>query len=150
MNLDLETGSSIDWQARGGAFFNQPIRNPTGPGNKANIQQQGDYWIGSSEIGTDNAMGTMTSHPFILQHRWISYLVGGGQSKETRVELLDHSSGQVLHTQHGNNDDTLNRVFIDAAKWHGKAIQIRLVDESRESWGHISFDDFRTHDQEPK
>lgn len=150
MNLDLETGSSIDWHARGGAFFNQPIRNPTGAGNKANIQQQGEYWIGSSEIGTDNAMGTMTSNPFILQHRWISYLVGGGQSKETRVELLDHSSGQALHTQHGSNEDTLTRVIIDGAKWHGKAIQIRLVDESRESWGHISFDDFRTHDQEPK
>lgn len=150
MNLDFENGSTTDWENRGGAFFNQPIRNPVGAGNKPNIRQQGEYWIGSSEVGTDNAMGMMTSRPFLLQHPWVSFLIGGGESKETRMELVDAASGQVLHTAYGKNDDTLQRVVVDASGWKGKAVRIRLVDENRGSWGHISFDDFRTHDSQPK
>ncbi len=150
MNLDFENGSTTDWENRGGAFFNQPIQNPLGAGNKPNIHQQGEYWIGSSEVGTDNAMGTMTSKAFVLQHPWISFLIGGGESKETRFELVDAASGQVLHTAYGKNDDTLQRVVVDASGWKGKAIRIRLVDENRGSWGHISFDDFRTHESQPK
>jgi hypothetical protein len=150
MNLDFENGETTDWEARGGAFFNQPIRNSEGAGNKPNIHQQGQYWIGSSEVGTDNAMGAMTSRAMVLQHPWVSFLVGGGDSKETRVELVDATSEQVLHTTHGKNDDTLHRVTVDASAWQGKAIRIRLVDENRGSWGHISFDDFRTHEKEPK
>lgn len=150
MNLDFENGSTTDWENRGGAFFNQPIQNPLGAGNKPNIQQQGEYWIGSSEVGTDNAMGTMTSKAFVLQHQWISFLIGGGESEETRIELVDAASGQVLHTAYGKNDDTLQRVVVDASGWKGKAIKIRLVDENRGSWGHISFDDFRTHESQPK
>lgn len=150
MNLDFENGSTTDWENRGGAFFNQPIRNQVGAGNKPNIRQQGEYWIGSSEVGTDNAMGMMTSRPFLLQHPWVSFLIGGGESKETRMELVDSASGQVLHTAFGKNDDTLQRVVVDASGWKGKAVRIRLVDENRGSWGHISFDDFRTHDSQPK
>ncbi len=150
MNMEFENGSSIDWEARGGAFFNQPIHNPAGNGNKSNIHQQGEYWIGSSEVGTDNALGTMTSRAFVMQHGWLSFLIGGGESKETRVELMDAASGQVLHTEHGKNDDSLKRVVVDAAAWKGRAIRIRLVDENRGSWGHISFDDFRTHETAPK
>lgn len=149
MNLDFENGTTADWEPRGGAFFNQPILNPTGNGQKSNIHQQGQYWVGSAEVGTDNAMGTMTSRPFLVQHAWLSFLVSGGDSRETRVELLDASNGQVLHTEHGKNDDSLKRVVLDAATWKGKALQIRLVDENRGAWGHIAFDDLRTHDAKP-
>jgi fructan beta-fructosidase len=95
-------------------------------------------------------MGAMTSRAFVMQHGWLSFLIGGGESKETRVELMDALSGRVLHTEHGKNDDNLKRVVVDAAAWKGRAIRIRLVDENRGSWGHISFDDFRTHETAPK
>jgi hypothetical protein len=150
MNLDFENGTTTDWEARGGSFFNQPIRNPVGAGNKPNIHQQGEYWIGSSEVGTDNAMGTMTSKAFVLQHPWISFQIGGGESKETRVELVDANTDMVLYTANGKNNDTLERIAVDASAWKNKAIKIRLVDENRGSWGHISFDDFRTHDKSVK
>jgi hypothetical protein len=150
MNLDFEIGSTLDWQTTGGAFFNQPIQNPTGASDKSHIHQQGEYWIGSSEVGTDNAMGAMTSRAFILQHPWVSFLIGGGESKETRVELIDAGTGQVLHTEHGRNDDSLKRVSLNAEAWKGKAIRIRLIDENRGSWGHIAFDDFRTHQNDPR
>ncbi|MFM7516384.1 MAG: FG-GAP repeat domain-containing protein [Pirellula sp.] len=150
MNLDFENGTTTDWEARGGAFFNQPVRNPVGADRKPNIHQQGEYWIGSSEVGTDNAMGTMTSKAFVLQHPWISFLIAGGESKETRVELVDAKTDLVLHKAYGRNDDTLERITVDASAWRDKAIRIRLVDENRGSWGHISFDDFRTHDKSIK
>jgi hypothetical protein len=110
---------------------------------------QGEYWIGSSEIGTDVAMGTMTSKPFRLTKPILSFLIGGGESSLTRLEIVDSQSQKVLHTEHGRNRDTMHRVVVESKDWVGKAIEVRLVDESREGWGHIQFDDLRLHDAAP-
>ena len=150
MNFDFETGSTLDWETLGGAFFNQPIQGDTvAARGGAKTMQQGEFWIGSSEVGTDVAMGTMTSRPFKLQHPWISFLIAGGESKDTRVEIVDASNGTVLHSESGKNSDSLARVAIDAKSWQGKPIQVRLIDASRNAWGHIAFDDLRTHNEPP-
>ena len=151
MNFDFETGDLRDWQAFGGAFFNQPVQGDTvaarGKGEVSG--QQGEYWIGTSEIGTDVAMGTMTSKPFRVTKPFLSFLIGGGESALTRLEIVDSQTQKVLHTEHGRNSDTMLRVVIESKEWNGKAIEVRLVDESREGWGHIQFDDLRLHDARP-
>jgi hypothetical protein len=151
MNFDFETGDLRDWQAFGGAFFNQPVQGDTvAVRSKGQVSgHQGEYWIGSSEIGTDVAMGTMTSKPFRLTKPILSFLIGGGESSLTRLEIVDSQSQKVLHTEHGRNRDTMHRVVVESKDWVGKAIEVRLVDESREGWGHIQFDDLRLHDAAP-
>jgi hypothetical protein len=151
MNFDFETGDLRDWQAFGGAFFNQPVQGDTvAVRSKGQVSgHQGEYWIGSSEIGTDVAMGTMTSKPFRLTKPFLSFLIGGGESSLTRLEIVDSQSQKVLHTEHGRNRDTMHRVVVESKDWVGKAIEVRLVDESREGWGHIQFDDLRLHDAAP-
>ena len=151
MNFDFETGDLRDWQAFGGAFFNQPVQGDTvAVRSKGQVSgHQGEYWIGSSEIGTDVAMGTMTSKPFRLTKPFLSFLIGGGESTLTRLEIVDSQSQKVLHTEHGRNRDTMHRVVVESKDWVGKAIEVRLVDESREGWGHIQFDDLRLHDAAP-
>jgi hypothetical protein len=151
MNFDFETGDLRDWQAFGGAFFNQPVQGDTvAVRSKGQVSgHQGEYWIGTSEIGTDVAMGTMTSKPFRLTKPILSFLIGGGESSLTRLEIVDSQSQKVLHTEHGRNRDTMHRVVVESKDWVGKAIEVRLVDESREGWGHIQFDDLRLHDAAP-
>jgi hypothetical protein len=151
MNFDFETGDLRDWQAFGGAFFNQPVQGDTvAVRSKGQVSgHQGEYWIGTSEIGTDVAMGTMTSKPFRITKPFLSFLIGGGESTLTRLEIVDSQSHKVLHTEHGRNSDTMHRVVVESKDWVGKAIEVRLVDESREGWGHIQFDDLRLHDATP-
>ncbi len=151
MNFDFESGSLRDWKGLGGAFFNQPVFGDAvaarGKGEKSG--QQGDYWIGSSEIGTDVAMGTLTSRPFLLSQPFLSFLVGGGESPATRIELVDGETNTVLHTERGRNSDSMDRRFVDAQAWVGKSIYVRIIDDSREGWGHIQFDDLRLHPSKP-
>jgi hypothetical protein len=152
MNFDFETGDLRDWQAFGGAFFNQPVQaDAVAARSKGQVSgQQGESWIGTSEIGTDVAMGTMTSKPLRITKPFLSFLIGGGESTLTRLEIVDSQTQKVLHTEHGRNSDTMHRVVIESKDWIGKAIEVRLVDESREGWGHIQFDDLRLHDAAPK
>ena len=151
LNVDFETGDTRDWTPSGGAFFNQPIQGDAVAARRKDMASnpQGEYWIGSYEVGGDVAMGTMVSRPFLVQHPWISFLIAGGSSPEMGCELVEYPSGTILKTVRGADTESLRRAVIDAAGWKGKAIQIRLIDRNRNGWGHINFDDFRLHDAEP-
>lgn len=150
LNLDFESGQLLDWTSTGAAFFNQPVKGDTISIRSKDVKSNhhGEYWIGSSEITTDVATGTLTSSPFAVSKPWCSFLFAGGSAKECRIEIVDFASGEILKSVSGNNEDTLRRVSLECNAWIGKSIQIRLVDESRESWGHVNFDDFRFHDSD--
>ena len=152
MNVDFERGDTIDWTTSGGAFFNQPIQGDTVAARNKDSKSMhlGEYWVGSSEVGTDVAMGEMVSQPFKLTHPWLSFLIGGGSGTECGLEIIDLASGTVLSTFHGKQNDSMERIAVDGRSWVGRPIQIRLYDRSRDGWGHINFDDLRLHDSEPK
>lgn len=152
LNLDFETGDLRDWDGTGAAFFNQPVRGDTISVRLKDVKSQhhGEYWIGSSEIATDVGLGTLQCKPFKLTKPWISFLFAGGSSPECRIELIDDATDQVLYQHSSRNIDTMERVVVDAKAWAGKSIAVRLIDNNRESWGHINFDDLRIHDEEPK
>lgn len=151
MNLDFETGDLTDWNSTGTAFFKQPFAKGKIPQiRKPELSNGiiGDYFVGGYEIVEDQGVGTLTCLPFRLKHRWISYLLSGG-SKEIRAEILDPVSQKVLHFSSGNQSEKLERVVVDAKEWLAKTIAVRLIDGSREGWGHINFDDFRVHETKP-
>lgn len=152
MNMDFETGDLRDWEATGASFFNQPVKGDTVSLRikDAKSLHQGDYWVGSSEIVTDVGLGTLQSKPFKISKPWVSFLFAGGASTECRIEIVDHSTGKTLYQYSSNNVDTLQRVVVDSKNWSNKAVFVRLVDNNRESWGHVNFDDLRLHDEEPK
>ena len=72
----------------------------------------------------------------------ISMLVGGGCDMYTEyVELL--VDGLSVQRETGDCDDGMRRKQFNTAPYRGRAGQIRIVDASRSSWGHINVDDFR-------
>jgi hypothetical protein len=152
LNFDFETGDLSDWDADGGAMIRQP----------ANIQQlvttqpqlvagqQGNLWVSTEKFVGDKTVGELTSRRFVLTHPWASFLIAGGQSDLTVVEIVDATSKNVLFTTTGSNSDQLKRIAIDLIVHQGKEVIVRIVDRKENEWGHIAFDDFRFHDSEPK
>ena len=153
--LDFETGDLRGWTRAGNAFNYQPTLgdNPTARHRGQPSRHQGRYWIGGYEkyqglpgqkpgsIHGDQPQGTLTSLPFAIPSGTLSFLIGGGNSFQTRVELL--VSGQrVLHAS-GRNTETMHRITWNLIPHAGKQGQIRIVDESSGGWGHINVDDFR-------
>lgn len=151
LNLDFETGTLKDWTAEGAAFKGQPVKGdtvfPRRSDNKS--QHQGDYWIGGYEYLGDKPQGTLTSVPFKATHPWASFLVGGGPHDVTCVEIRRKDTDQVIMRASGLEEENLRRVAVDLRPHQEKEIFIRIIDRHSGHWGHVNFDDFRFHSQEP-
>ena len=88
--------------------------------------------------------------PFEVTHPWASFLIGGGSSPNTCMEIHYKDTDEVVYRALGLEQETMRRVAIDMARHKGKMVYIRLVDKESGPWGHINFDDFRFHTEKPK
>ncbi|HVK10253.1 MAG TPA: PVC-type heme-binding CxxCH protein, partial [Gemmataceae bacterium] len=149
LNLDFETGTLKDWTATGSAFKDQPIKGDTVAKRRGDMKSrhQGEFWIGGFEKVQDRPTGTLTSVPFKVTHRWATFLIGGGPSPITCVELVHDN--QVFLRVSGLEAEDMQREIVDLIKYVNKEIQVRVVDKSSDGWGHINFDDFRFHADKP-
>ncbi len=150
LNLNFETGTLENWKAEGDAWEGQPIKGDTVAPRKPSepSRHAGNYWIGGYEKVGDKGTGKLTSDSFEVTHPYASFLVGGGSSAQTRVELV-LEGGDVIHRASGRDTESMTRHVADLREWKGKRIFIRLVDEAKGGWGHINFDDFLFHDAPP-
>ena len=154
LNLGFEDGTLRDWTATGEAFDKQPVKGeidqkrPFGAGKTAN--RKGEFWIGGYEILRDEPKGTLTSVAFKVGQPWGSFLIGGGSLPGTRVEIVTKDDGKAIHTARGVNDERMARSVVDLRKLQGREIFIRIVDDEKAGWGHVNFDDFVFHAEEPK
>jgi len=154
LNLDFEDGTLKDWVATGTAFDRQPIKGDVVSKRRNDMRSghQGQYWVGSFEIDGDTPQGTLTSVPFKLTQPWASFLVGGGSTTSTKVEIFvkEGQSERAVFRASGADSEELRRVGANLTPYLSKEIFIRLTDKSSTGWGHINFDDFLLHDSEPK
>ncbi|MSR79955.1 MAG: hypothetical protein EXS11_04430, partial [Gemmataceae bacterium] len=151
LNLDFEKGDLSDWIAEGDAFKGQPIEGDTVGSRRGDMKSnhQGKFWIGTYEKASDTPTGTLTSIPFQVTHPWASFLVAGGSSDLTVVQVLEVPSGKVLVQANGVESETLTRFGLDLTKQMGKQIRIKIIDRYNGPWGHINFDDFLFHESKP-
>ncbi len=154
LNLGFEDGTLGDWIPAGEAFGGQPVKGPIDPkrphGADKVSNHRGDFWIGGFEKLRDEPKGTLTSVPFKVTQPWASFLIGGGSLPGTRVEVVTKDDGRVIHTARGVNQESMKRSVVDLRKIAGREIFIRIVDEETPGWGHVNFDDFVFHPEEPK
>lgn len=151
LNLDFETGTLADWTAEGEAFEGQPIQGDTVSVRRSSMssQHRGDFWIGGFEKLKDGPTGSLTSAPFKVTARFASFLVAGGSTAKTRVELEIVGEEKPFYTVRGREVENLRQVVVDLRRAEGREIRIRLVDESSGGWGHLNFDHFRLHAKRP-
>ena len=154
LNLGFEDGTLRDWTATGEAFDKQPVKGeidqkrPFGKGKAAN--RKGEFWIGGYEILRDEPKGTLTSVAFKVGQPWGSFLIGGGLLPGTHVEIVTKDDGKAIHTARGVNDERMARSVVDLRKLQGREIFVRIVDDETVGWGHVNFDDFVFHAEDPK
>ena len=147
LNLNFETGTLKDWTATGDAFAKQPVKGPIDKNRPFGADKfsnhQGDFWIGGFEILRDEPKGTLTSAPFKVAQPWASFLIGGGDFKGTRVEIVTKDDGKVIETARGANLENMTRSIVDLRKYAGREIFIRIVDEESPGWAGGRSLDFR-------
>lgn len=151
LNLDFERGSLADWTATGDAFEGQPIKGDTVAARRSDMRSGhfGKYWIGTFEKSGDQGTGTLTSAPFKVTQRFASFWIAGGGVEGSRLELIAAGEEKPFYQIGGRQSEELSRVVVDLERVLNKEIQIRLVDQSNNGWGHINFDHFRMHEKRP-
>jgi len=151
-NLGFEDGSLRGWKATGDVWNGMPVEGdtvtPRRPGQSSN--HDGRFWVGGYErTHSDAGRGTLQSEAFKITHPWASMLVGGGNGKDTRVDVVAAKNEAVLFTASGTQQETMTAFEMDLKAHQGKEVFIRVVDDSAGPWGHINYDDFRFHQERP-
>jgi putative membrane-bound dehydrogenase-like protein len=150
LNLGFEDGSLADWRAEGDAFLDQPIRGDAPVArDREPARIAGDFFVGGYEHRGDDATGRLVSAPFRINAPYLSFLVGGGNHRGTRVELARVGDAEPFFKTSGANSETMARVVVDVRDRKTELVEVRLVDEVQGGWGHLNFDDLRLHDARP-
>jgi|GEM_PF-50537 len=130
------------WTVEGPAFGTGPARG-TLPGQMEVTGFLGPGLV-NSYLGGDAATGTLTSPPFVVERRYLQFLIGGGKYPgEACINLL--VDGKVVRTATGPNDQPGGTERLEWAEWEvaefaGKTAQVQIVDRATGGWGHINVD----------
>ena len=140
---DFEGDDYGDWTVEGEAFGKGPAR-----GTLPNQQQVSGFQgkgLVNTYLGGDRPHGRLVSPQFVIDRRYISFLVGGGNhAGKTCINLL--VEGQVVRTATGKNNERLEWHNWDVREFAGKTAQIEIVDRESGGWGHINIDQIELRD----
>jgi sucrose-6-phosphate hydrolase SacC (GH32 family) len=134
---DFEGENYGGWRATGNAFGAAPARGKIGG------QQTVDGFLGrglvNSFLDGDKSEGTLTSPEFEITHRYLSFLIGGGNhAGQTCLNLL--VDGRVVRTATGDAAERLAWKSWDVRDLRGKKARLEIVDKHTGGWGHINVD----------
>ncbi|WP_329372815.1 non-lysosomal glucosylceramidase [Streptomyces sp. NBC_00669] len=142
---DFEDGTAQGWQVTSGSFGRLisdrafEHNSPTTPYTK-----QGTWFLSTLESPTqaadDGYTGEVDSPSFVLTRPDISMLVGGGNSANTYVGVVD-ADGKTVAKAQGNNAETMIRRTLDLSAYLGQTLHLAVVDKATGSWGHVTVDD---------
>lgn len=153
LNLGFEEGTLRGWKTEGNVWKGNPVKGDTvhARGRGQISGHKGEFWVGGYEKSlSDEGQGILTSSPFKVTAPYASFLVGGGSSNATRVEIVsDENPSQVISSASGKQMETMHTEWVDLREHLNKRIKIRVIDQSSGPWGHINFDDFRFHQEKP-
>jgi len=144
---DFESGSHDGWTVEGKAFGEKP-HSGTSPSQNPVSGFLGKGLV-NSYIPDDGPQGVMTSGSFIIEKRYIGFLVGGGaHSGKTCINLK--VGGDVVRTTTGRNSERLEPARWDVADLEGKEAVLEIVDRASSGWGHVNVDQIVFSDLEPR
>ena len=134
---DFDSPTYKDWKATGDAFSHGPADATLAA--KLELENFQGKGVATTKIDGDKPTGTLTSPPFTIQRRYISFLISGGNYEHTTcLNLL--IDGKVVKSATGANSIHLTPASWDVSRWMGQTAQLRIVDEATGDWGHIDVD----------
>ncbi|MDF1756634.1 MAG: PSD1 and planctomycete cytochrome C domain-containing protein [Verrucomicrobiales bacterium] len=132
---DFESGSFAKWKVEGEAFGDKPV------GKVGGQRLEGDFGTAlanSFSKGGDKYRGKMVSEPFVIGKPYINFLIGGGSAEATSFELW--VDGKIVLAAQGSKSDVLEERSWEVSSLIGKQAELRIIDDSRDGWGHIEVD----------
>lgn len=141
---DFEGDTYGDWKVEGEAFGQ-------GPSKKASLSQQpitgykDSGFANSYNEQGDDARGTLTSPIFKIEKDYINFLIAGGKSVDTYIELVVDGKS-VLRSTSLFESETLQPLSWDVRPYKSKDAIIKIVDLQRGTWGHIVIDQIEQND----
>lgn len=144
--FDFENGLD-DWKKEGIAFSASPADGSLEYQN-AVIGFEGKKLI-NSFYNRDAATGQITSPPFLVNKKYINFLIGGGDHpNETCINLV--VDDKVVETKTGVNTEVLYWADWDVEKYIGQKAKIVIVDNNSGPFGHILIDQIMQSDAPAK
>jgi non-lysosomal glucosylceramidase len=148
---DFEKGYDF-WKVEGAAFGSEPVSLEAVPqyqgdlgGEGARVANSHASAPGSSIPEKDNQTGRLTSAPFLLQRKYLSFYIGGGRRKDAGLRLL--VDGRVVRTATGADSNRMRRESIDISEFEGRDGVLEIADEAKGGWGNIGVDHIVQTDQ---
>jgi non-lysosomal glucosylceramidase len=152
---DFEKPTYDGWDVEGTAFGKGPVAKENVPAHVGETGMKGGRAVNSHATAPgdahtppdpandsrirDAATGKLTSRPFIIERRFITFLIGGGGHAETAVRLL--VDGQAVQSVSGPNSSAMREAYFDVTALAGKAARLEVIDSVTAGWGHVSVDD---------
>ena len=114
------------WTVQGTAFGTGPITRDQIPDYQGNVGGPGQRLVnshasapGHDVASRDACVGRLTSGPFMLDRRFLSFWIGGGSHKgQTCLNLL--VEGQVVRSATGSDDNRMSQAAFDLRDLPGK------------------------------
>jgi len=100
-----------------------------------------------SFFGGNESQGKLISPDFVIQKKYISFLIGGGYNPDnTYIKLV--INGQKVRSSTGMNEDIMKWRNWDVSSLIGQTAHIEIVDSATLAWGHINVDHIIQSDTE--
>jgi len=162
LNLNFETGTLQDWTATGDAFTDALITKDPSPVHEKDmhIGFDGKFFLSSGGTTNYKLTGTLTSSTFKVTQPYAAFRVSGGALEDTRVEIVEAGTKQIIYHITGQGRATLQPAVVDLRQYLNKDIFIRIVDNEtgisqipyipNDKWAHINFDEFLFYPSRPE
>ena len=149
---DFEGSDYRGWTTTGSAFGTAPAQG-TLP-NQMRVTGFTGKGLANSFLRGDASTGTLTSPEFIINRRFLTFLIGGGGFPgKTCMNLV--VDGAQVRTATGPNTEPGGSEELSLQSWEvaelaGKKALLEIVDQATGGWGHINVDQIVLTDQKPQ
>jgi non-lysosomal glucosylceramidase len=144
--IDFDRPTYGDWKVEGDAFGAGPIERSAIPGYQGDVGGEGKRIVnshasapGSSIAEKDSRIGKLTSPPFTLYRKFLSFYIGGGKNIE-EVGLRLIVDGKTVRRAAGRDDNRMQKEVFELSEFVGKPAIIEIYDNGRGGWGNIGVD----------
>ena len=145
LRFDFEDGLD-NWRIVDGAFGALRTNRATFHHGNEPYNKQGKFFLSTLETPQGNPddayTGYVESAVFILEDPKVYLLVGGGNHPDTYVALCTLDGTEVCRAQ-GENAQKMEHRRWDVPELVGQPVFIRICDQNKGGWGHITVDDIR-------
>lgn len=142
---DFERAEYAPWKVEGDAFGKGPVARADIPGYQGDLGIQGERAVnshasapGADSVQRDTHTGKITSPPFVIQRKYLSFLIGGGAGQDVGLRLL--IDGKEVRRAHGRNANLMQSSSFDVSEFEGKSALIEIFDNATGGWGHVGAD----------